>query len=349
MKRPLIALLFSLQVLGACASSEKKDEGDDFDSKDDDKKASAAADDAGARASANRVTLVNSLSNNQLTSHRVSANKAEGLIGRFDGKSKGALEGRLSAERLARKGVGQVLGSAKRLAELEMEKGAGRTIEDDVKLEIALAAITSRNFALAEYYLQALTDSKSARVKAGAYNALGVVALKDDRVPEAVLYFREALKAVGNYKPALMNLGFAALKGGDLESAKRALGDMQSDWFVQYGLITVARLEGNEGRADTLCGQVLEKEPAHKAALFNCSLLEYQNKRSYNKARALADKAAKAAGGEPGWDDKAFALANDIDFAEAEAKQAIADKKAQEKSQEKAQEKKPTPVSAPPQ
>lgn len=353
MKLKLIAIGLSAFLAHACASSEKKDDGDDLGSSNEDRKSSGKDENDGARASANRVTLANSLSNNQLTSQTVSTSKAEGLIGRFDGKSKGALEGRISAERLARKSVGQVLGTAKRLAELEMEKGAGRTIEDDVKLEIALSAISSKNFALAEYYLQALTDSKSARVKAGAYNAMGVIALRDDRVPEAVLYFRESLKAVGNYKPALMNLGFAALKGGDLDTAKKALGDLQSDWFVQYGLITVARMEGNEGRADSLCEQVLKKEPNHKAALYNCSLLEYQNNRNYGKARALADKAAKAPGGEQGWDDRAFALSNDIDFAEAEAKQAIAEKKAQEKSQEKspdkAQDKKPMPVNQPPQ
>lgn len=335
-------LLASVLGLTQGCAGDKKSGADDVvksDKKDADERGDDDDRGGGAKASANRVTMTNSLSNNQLTSHTVSDKKAESLIGRFEGKSRGALEGRISAERLAHKSLGQVMASAKKLAEVEMEKGAGRTIDEDVKLELALAAIGSKNFALAEFYLQELTDSKSPRIKAGAYNALGVVALRDDRVPEAVLYFRESLKAVGNYKPALLNMGFAALKGGDLDTAKKALGDMQSDWFVQYGLITVARIEGNEGRADELCDKVLAKEPNHKAALFNCSLLEYQNKHNFNKAKVLAEKAAKAPGGEQGWDDKAFGLSNDIDFAEADIKRAEHDRKQAEKAKDKEKDK----------
>src|SRR6185437_9766343 len=124
-------------------------------------------------------------------------------------------------------------------------------------------------------------------------NAMGVIALHDDRVPEAVLYFKEALKAVSNYKPALLNLGFAALKGGDLGAAKSALGGMQNDWFVQYGLITVARLEGNEGNANDLCESVLKKQPGHGGALFNCGLFEYQNKHNIAKAKEYLNRAGK--------------------------------------------------------
>lgn len=275
------------------------------------------------------MTLTNSLSNNPLTSQTVSDGKAENESNRYSsGKDKRTLEGRISADRLARKGPGQVLATAKKLAELEMDKGAGKTVDADVKLEIALAALQARNFALAEYYLQELTDKGvPARVKAGAYNAMGVVALKDDRIPEAVLYFKEALKASGNYRPALLNLGFAALRGGDLSTAKKALGDMQGDWFVKYGLISVARMEGNEGRADELCDDVLKKEPGHKAALFNCGLFEFQNKRNFSKAKDLLNRAGKAKGGEPGWDEKAFQVLGQVQDAESTAKASAPAKK----------------------
>ncbi len=320
MKTLMLVLLLGLT---ACASGDKKE-------KSDDSLKNSAKDDEGgggkpdsAYASASRVTLSNSLSNNGLTSQTISDGKADAEASRFNGKDKRSLEGKISADRLARKGPGAVLASAKKLAELEMEKGAGKTVGADVKLEIALAALQGKNFALAEYYLQELTDKGTpAKVKAGAYNALGVIALKDDRVPEAVLYFKEALKASSNYKPALLNLGFAALKGGDLSTAKKALGDLQGDWFVQYGLISVARMEGNEGKADELCDKVLAKEPGHKAALFNCGLLEFQNKRNFAKAKDLLSKSMKAKGGEPGWDDKASQMYGLVQQEEAEAKAA---------------------------
>lgn len=290
-------------------------------------------DDSEAHVSARRVTLTNSLSNNPLTSQTINDAKAEALLGRLENtKNKATLEGRISAERLAKKGAGPVMAAAKKLADLEMDKGADRQISDDVKLDIALAAIGSRNFSLANHFLEDLTDSKDARVRAGANNAIGVIALKDDRVPEAVAYFKAALKAVPNYKPALLNLGFAALKGGDLNGAKRSLGDHLNDWFVKYGLITVARMEGNEQRADQLCDEVLKKESGHKAALFNCGLLEYQNKHNFKKAIELVNKAGKARGGEQGWDERIQMTETKIDQEEAKAKAADAKKKAAEKA-----------------
>jgi tetratricopeptide (TPR) repeat protein len=332
------ATLSSLLLVTACASGEKKQEespvkasdgpsssgGDDDSNKNEDNGKPASY-----YASSERTTLINSLSNNQLTAHTIATGKADGLIDKFQGKDKKSLEGRISAERLARKSGPQVLASAKKLAELEMEKGAGRSVSDDVKLEIALAAITSKNYSLAEYYLQDLTSSKDAKAKAGAYNALGVIALKDDRVPEATLYFKEALKANGSYRPALLNLGFVALKGGDLGTAKKALDSMQNDWFVQYGMITVARLDGNEGNASEACERVLKREPGHRAALFNCALLEFQNKKNYDKAKDLVSKATKARGGESGWDARSIELGNKIDFASAEEKSKNAKEKAQ--------------------
>lgn len=319
-------ILLALAALGlalstACATDSKKDKGGDNLKNSDEGNGKADKSEA-AYASANRVTLTNSLSNNPLTSQTISDSKAEGEAQKFSqAKDKKAIEARIAAERLARKSAQQVLGSAKKLAELEMEKGAGKSISPDVKLDIALAALETKNFALAEYYLQDLTDKGTpARVKAGAYNAMGVVALKDDRVPEAVLYFREALKAVGNYKPALLNLGFAALKGGDMATAKKALGDLQSDWFVQYGLISVARMGGDDGRAAELCDKVLGKEPGHKAALFNCGLFEFQNKHNFAKAKELLNRSGKAKGGESGWDEKASQVLAQVSEEEAQQK-----------------------------
>jgi len=310
--------LLSLWLPG-CATSEKKPAGNDEVSSAGGKEKSEGP----AEASASRVTLTNSLSNNPLTSATIASGKAEQEAERYrsgNAKDKRTVEGQVSAERLARKGLGDVLGSAKRLAEIEMEKGASNTISSEVKLELALAAMQAKNFAFAEYLLQELVESKNAKVKAGAYNAMGVIALHDDRVPEAVYDFKEALKAVSNYKPALLNLGFAALKGGDLSTTKQALSGLQNDWFVQYALISVARLEGNDSHAAELCDRVLKKEPAHIAALFNCALFEYQNRHNVAKAKEYLNRASRSKGGETGWSERSFMLISQIDQEEAQVK-----------------------------
>jgi tetratricopeptide (TPR) repeat protein len=307
--------------LSACFTAEKKDNS----SKSDNERASIGEKGKEAEgpesASSTRVTLTNSLSNNPLTSQTIAPAKAESELARFrSGKGELALQGVISTERLARKNPGEILASAKKLAELQMEKGANRTISPEVKLEIALAALQAKNFALAEFFLQELTDSKVAHVKAGAYNAMGVVALRDDRIPEAVLYFREALKALPSYKPSLLNLGFAALKGGEIATAKQLLSKVENDWFVSYGMISIQRLEGDVGGALENCDRVLKKQPEHSAALFNCGLVEYQNKHNLAKAKEYLTKAGRAKITSEGWNEKAFLLISQIDAEEAQVK-----------------------------
>ncbi len=330
---PRNLIMVSLLVGVACTSGGKKKSDSEPVKSDSKESAKEAKDDGPHYASANRVTLTSSWTNSPLTSHTVSSSKAEQEFERFKSggkKEKRVLEGRISAGRLARKSLGEVLSSAKDLAELEMQKGADRSVSQDVKLEIALAALDAKNFSLAEYYLQELTSSKDARVKAGAFNAMGVVALRDDRVPEAVLYFRESLKAVSNYRPALLNLGFAALKGGDISTAKKAFSDMQNDWFVQYGLISVSRIDGNEGAVQEHCERVLKKEPQHAPALFNCGLFEYQNKKNVAKAKDYFTKVTKVTKNlDPTWSERAFLVMNQIEQEEAQTRREEAKKKAE--------------------
>ena len=318
----------------ACSTTEKKEQADKGDSE-----AGAEAKEAGGPNSASqaRVTLTTSLANNPLTSQTISPAKAESELSRFKaGKGELALQGVLSTERLARKSSSDVLATAKKLAELQMEKGANRTLGPEIKLEVALAALQSKNFALAEYFLQELTESKVARVKAGAYNAMGVVALRDDRVPEAVLYFREALKAVPGYKPAQLNLGMAALKGGEIKAAKELLSKADNDWFTQYAMISINRMDGDVGAAAENCDRVLKKQPEHAAALFNCGLLEYQNKRNFAKAKEYITRAGKAKLSADGWNERAFLLLSQIEAEDAQQKREEAQAKAAKAAAEKA-------------
>lgn len=330
----LTAMMCLLYIFG-CETGGKKRENAEISSKKTSASKNEEKEQAAPKepeASNNFVTLINSFSNSPLTSHTVSLNKADEIAEKFmEAKSRAGLESKIAAERLSKKSLGQVLSTAKKLAATEMEKAAGNTIPDTAKLELALAAINNKNYAFGEYFLQILTDSKNPKIKAAAYNAIGAIALKDDRVPEAVLYFKQALSASSSYRPALLNLGFVALKGGDFETARKLLSDMQNDWFVQYGLITLARLDGNESIADDLCEKVLKKAPQHKAALHNCALLELQNKRNFNKARALAEKASTATYGDSEWDEKAMRLINDVDYEEAMSKREKVQKKSAEK------------------
>jgi tetratricopeptide (TPR) repeat protein len=277
------------------------------------------------------------LSNNPATSFTYSKQKAENQVAKYGDKdkSKAGLASLLSAQRLAGRDANEGFNTARRIAALEVEKKIDSDLDDAVKLDLALTAMGDRKFAMAEHFFnQIITKGKSAAFKAAAYNAMGVIALNDDRVPEAVAFFRQALKLDDGYKAARLNLGLTALKGGDFDLAKRMLGDLQDDWFVKASLISVARLEGNTSQVESICKSVLGDHPKHKPTVFNCALHEFQGKRDYTAARELANKMVKIDGGSQGWDDQAYKLLERIELAVVQDKrkkdQEIADKKRQE-------------------
>jgi hypothetical protein len=317
-------------VLASCATGEKKNQASRTDAKD----APPPDDDEPSSVSASRTTLVQSMSNSSLTNRTISRQKADEQAARLEpqrgGKEKRVLEGLLSAQRLSGKPVGDIMSTARAIADVEMRRSVDREISDDVKLEIAIGAVQQQKFALAEYFLSQLTASKDAKVRAGAWNLVGLIAIRQDRIPEAAFAFRESLKANGSYRAAQLNLGFLALRGGDFALAKRMLGEMQDDWFALSGLVIVERMEGDKGRADNLCEKVLDKRGDHKPTLFNCALHEYQGKRNFDKAKELLTRMtrARAAPGSERWDEKAFRLIGEIDM-------------------EKAREQKPPPAETP--
>jgi tetratricopeptide (TPR) repeat protein len=276
-----------------------------------------------------RRFLINSISNNSFTSKTIDKSRAADFAGRYSAprsKDINTLAAAVAAIRLSGQSVNQALQSAKVIADLEMTKNVERDIPEIVQLELGLVGLQTGRLAFAEYWLDRLVKSKSATIRASAINAKGVMAIRMDRIPEAMVLFKEALAASNDYEPARLNIGFLALQGGDVLTAKRALGSMQDDWYVQSGLISVLRLEGESEKADSLCERVLAKNPRHKPTLINCGVNAWQGKQDYKKARDYLNKALAVAGGAAVWDEKTGRLLGAIDSEEARAAQARARK-----------------------
>lgn len=304
--RTSLALSGLLLVIGCATSGDKNGSSNSMASSPGKNKSDDLSDDV----SRNRKTLTNSQSNNPFTSHTVNLAKANAQLSRLPNKSQDInnLEGRLYVQRLLDKNFTEVLETAKAVARLEMAKNPENTVNPGVKLELALSAIQKKKFALAEYFLKDVLASKNPKLRAGAYNAIGVVALNDGRIPEAVENFKRSLKESRDYEPAALNLGFIALRGGDLDTAKVGLGNMQDDWFVQYALISMGRLEGNTSRVENLCQRILRVRANHKPTLFNCALHAFQTQKKYLDAKSYLDKMQSTRGGASQWDKKANVL-----------------------------------------
>ena len=291
-------------------------------------------DSSGQSMNGERRFLVNSISNNQFTSKTIDKSRASDFFAHHNSnrsKDINTLAATLAAARLSGQSVNESMVSAKAIADIEMSKSVDRDIPEAVQLELGLVGLQTGRLAFAEYWLDRLIKSKNATIKASAINAKGVMAVRMDRIPEAVVMFKEALAANSDYRPALLNLGFLALQGGDAVTAKRAFGGMQDDWYVESGLVTVMRLEGESDKAEGYCDRVLSKRPRHKPTLINCGINAWQGRKDYKKARDYLNKALAVAGGAAVWDEKSGRLLGAIDLEESRVAQLKARKEAEER------------------
>jgi tetratricopeptide (TPR) repeat protein len=106
---------------------------------------------------------------------------------------------------------------------------------------------------------------------------------------------------------------------------------MQDDWYVESGLVSVLRLEGEADKAEGFCERVLSKHPRHKPTLINCGINAWQGKKDYKKARDYLNKALAVAGGAAVWDEKTGRLLGTIDSEEARAAQLKAKREADDR------------------
>ncbi len=320
----LSVIFLATLFIFACATKEKPaPEKEVKESPAEEKKEASPA---SVEVSGNRTTFMNSVMNNSLTLHTVNRAKAEKIYVSLEGQSKNKadekdIEGLLSAARLAGQDVNQLMAIAQRLALLEMKKNVEHDVSDEVKLELAIGAIKHSKFSLAEFYLEDLVKVKSDKIRAGAYNAYGVMALLEQRIPEAVDFWKQALKADGSYKPARFNLGFTALKYADAKTAKSALDGLQDDPFGISGLLVVERLLGNPSATAALCKKILDSEPNYKPAIYNCAVHEFQSNNDFAKAKELIQRLAKVKSeGGSVVDEKGFKFSETMEKAKAQQK-----------------------------
>lgn len=256
-------------------------------------------------------SVVFSNSDNFLTSRRINKQKAKALLAKLQKslqsepkQAKEHLTYLIAAERFSDENLSQIIETAKKLADIELQSGVEREISDSVKLELALAAIQNKNFSFAELYLDDLSKSKSKRVKAGAENAKGIIALIDGRIPEAVEFWKEALRVDANYEASLLNLGFVALMYGNFEFAKKMFEKIDDDWFAESGMLVASRLMGDTAVTSKLCDKLLVSHKEHKATIFNCGVHEWQSNRNLPKAKQLMQKAISLRGGPSSWSEE---------------------------------------------
>ena len=319
--------VFLMSCFVSCATtdgdSDKKDSSRSSDSKSSSNQRDATPEELDLSNSLRAVT--HSLSNNSLTPVVFNKIKAEDAVRKLEstvksegGKDRSNIVGLMAAQRLAGLSIGNIVSTARRLIEIEVKVNVDREIPEVAKLELALAAMRQQQFGFAEHFLDDLLRSKQARIRASALTAQGVMALSDDRIPEAVSLWQEALKVVPDFQPAQFNLGYIALRSGDARTAIQMLGNMQDQWFAMSALVSAERLAGDTAKASSFCEKLMSQKPNYKPALYNCALNEFQNAKNLDKAKAILEKMVKNRGGRADYDDRAFKLISRIDMEKAQ-------------------------------
>lgn len=310
-------------LVASCATTDKKGgKGANLTASKDDDDGDDAPDKGGDEGyvSAGFSTFSYSLTNNGLTSFTVNSSKAKGMADDLEGKLKNPTSkdrkefiALMAAKRLAGEGVVPVFQVAKRLMVVEMKDNMRRNMPEVAMLELALASIHSKQIPMAEHWIGKLLDSKNPKTKAAALTAKGMIALLDNRLPEAVSFWNDALKQKSDYEPARLNIAFTALRFGDVKTARAMFQGMNQDWFVQTGMMQAERLADNTSEAQTLCKSILEKKPNYKPALFSCALNEYQGVGNLAKARTDLEHIAKSGGGPSSIDEKTYLILGKIE------------------------------------
>jgi predicted Zn-dependent protease len=295
---PAAVLVAGLIASGCSTASKKSDE----DTVDDSGGSEGPQDPVSAGISSERRLVIQSLSRDPLMQHPVNRQKVEQLAARLAppvqaGKAdRRVLEAYLSAQRLGNGSLPDQAGTARAIADLSMRKNVDFELSPALRLELAISAVEAGRLALAEFLLDPLVKLKEGRVRAAAFNLIGVIAVKMDRIPEAVVAFQESLKSSNDYRPAKINLGMLALDGGDFALARAMLGEAGDNALVASGEVTLARFKDGADRAAELCKAATAKHPDYKPLLFNCGLNDVQGKKDLARGKDYLARMLRAPG-----------------------------------------------------
>lgn len=253
--------------------------------------------------------VMNSLSNNPLTSKVVPRSAALSYATTVRGKASTneatKLDG-LKAARLGGADFHEVLDHAKPIMSSRIKRGK-KVLPDLALLEIGLTSIQEKNIARSRIFLEPLLSStKNSRIKAAIYNAYGVAHLQVQEYALAAQSFKKALRISPQFRAAKYNLGLLALKFGHYREAQTNLVQLQDDWYAKLALITADRQQARNSRVTSLCSQLTNQKKSHKMVLFNCGLFFLENLGQKDKARTLIEKATQQPGGDASWDEVAF-------------------------------------------
>jgi tetratricopeptide (TPR) repeat protein len=156
-----------------------------------------------------------------------------------------------------------------------------------------------RDFVRAEWLIERLLQTDDPTFLALGHWQQGRLEARLDQFTRAEEHWQKALALQPDHPEVRKQLGLLYARFGFFAKALQLLQPLEQDAQIAWTLVAIERqLERNEA-ADHRCEQLIAPGSATAAALYNCSLLEFQNHRHAAKAITWMQQALAAAESSP--------------------------------------------------
>ena len=256
---------------------------------------------------ADGISFVYSLSNNTLTPYTVSHKKLIHLEkNNINKKNIGmsSIKKKIFFSHFKKDLLQEVFSFINEAGDIVLSKNINNQLPEDLKLELLLSAFKNKKLNLVYYLIEELKVAKNIRIRSSVLNIQGLLASKEGRLPEAVYYWKESLRYTKTYEPAILNLGFTALKYGDFDTAEKMLNKLEENWFVLYAKACLYRLIGKLEKATVLYQDLIKKKGKYKPLIYNYAIHLWQSNNDISKAQKIIKKALKIKQGPSFWNEK---------------------------------------------
>lgn len=167
-------------------------------------------------------------------------------------------------------------------------------VPEEVVLTMALSASKAGKKALAFYLFDKLLGSNQARIRSAACNAYGVEMYRENRLMEAVAFWKKSLEEEKENGAAQLNLAIVSLRYHRFSLVENIDKKEKVEWTAPL-LSAVEKMEtGKVTEGETLCSDLIEKK-THVLIQYNCGILFSKNPLQMKKAKSLLSDVQKNA------------------------------------------------------
>ncbi len=159
-------------------------------------------------------------------------------------------------------------------------------VPKEVLLSLALSAAKDGKKALSFYLLDRLLGSKNKKIRSAAYNAYGVGVFRENRVMDAISFWKKSLQEEPENRAAQLNLAIVSLHNHRFSGISDIGKNQKNEWMFRLLSSLKDMEQGKSGDAETVCSDLLEVN-SHILVQYNCGILLSRNPAYKDRAKKI--------------------------------------------------------------